>query len=48
MLLARRITPAQAARRARAIDAARTLAEEGGYAAVNMTDVALRAGFGSR
>lgn len=46
MLLARRITPAQAARRARAIDAARSLAEGGGYAAVNMTDVALRAGFG--
>lgn len=46
VVLARRITPAQAARRARAIDAARSLAEEGGYAAVNMTDVARRAGFG--
>jgi AcrR family transcriptional regulator len=46
LLLARRITAAQAARRTRAIEAARHLAEEGGYAAVNMTDVALRAGFG--
>ena len=46
VLLARRITPAQAARRTRAIDAARALAEQGGYAAVNMTDVAARAGFG--
>jgi AcrR family transcriptional regulator len=46
LLLARRITPAQAARRTRAIAAARALAEAGGYAAVNMTDVAARAGFG--
>jgi TetR/AcrR family transcriptional regulator, cholesterol catabolism regulator len=46
LLLARRMTPAQAARRTRAIEAARVLAQEGGYAAVNMTDVAARAGFG--
>jgi AcrR family transcriptional regulator len=46
LLLARRITAAQAARRTRAIEAARLLAREGGYAAVNMTDVAARAGFG--
>jgi AcrR family transcriptional regulator len=46
LLLARRITAAQAARRSRAIEAARVLAQEGGYAAVNMTDVAARAGFG--
>ncbi len=46
LLLARRITPAQAARRAKAIAAARTLAQQGGYVAVNMTDVAARSGFG--
>lgn len=46
LLLARRITPAQAARRAKAIAAARMLAQQGGYVAVNMTDVAARSGFG--
>jgi TetR/AcrR family transcriptional regulator, cholesterol catabolism regulator len=46
VLLERRITPAQAARRAKAIAAARMLAQQGGYVAVNMTDVAARSGFG--
>jgi len=41
---ARRLSGVQAERRARAVAAARELATEGGYAAVNMNDVAGRAG----
>lgn len=40
----RRLTSAQSARRDRALEAARALAAEGGYAAVTMQEVAARAG----
>ena len=42
--LAATLTPSQAARRARVITAALELADEGGYEAVQMRDVAARAG----
>jgi len=44
LTIERRLTVAQAKRRARARDAARALAAEGGYAAVTMHDVARRSG----
>lgn len=44
LILERRLTHAQAERRARVLDAARELASAGGYAAVAMQDVAARAG----
>jgi len=44
LTIERRLTVAQAKRRARARDAARALATEGGYAAVTMHDVAGRSG----
>ncbi len=44
LVLARRLDETQAARRERAVEAARSLAEAGGYAAVTMAAVADRAG----
>jgi AcrR family transcriptional regulator len=46
LTLSRRLSAAQAQRRAAAIEAARALAREGGYAAVTMQAVADRAGVG--
>lgn len=46
LTLSRRLSPAQALRRTAVIDAARSLAREGGYAAVTMQAVADRSGVG--
>jgi len=46
LTLSRRLSPEQAARRGAVVDAARTLAREGGYAAVTMQSVAERSGVG--
>lgn len=46
LTLSRRLSPEQALRRGAVVDAARTLAREGGYAAVTMQAVAARSGVG--